>query len=283
MNGARLLGPAIGGLVISAVGEGYCFLADGISYIAVIASLLMMHVGNVTPRRSQKRVRQELAEGWRYVIESRPIRSILVMLAMVGLIGMPYTVLMPIMVGNVLHSGPHTLGFLMGAAGVGALISALSLAVRKTVLGLGRMIAISAAMFGAGLILFGLSKHFWISLPLMLLTGFGMMQQLAASNTILQTIVADDKRGRVMSFYTLAVLGITPIGSLLAGALASRIGAPATLIAGGSICACAAAWFARELPRIRPLIRPIYRELGILPQVAAGLQSASALQAPPEQ
>jgi MFS family permease len=282
VNGARLIGPAIAGMVIAAVGEGYCFLIDGISYIAVIISLLAMRLDRIESHRVDKRVIEELAEGWRYITGSLPIRSILLMLALVSLIGMPYTVLMPIMAGNVLHGGAHTLGFLMAASGVGALASAISLTLRKTVLGLGRMIAISAGMFGIGLIFFAMSRHLWLSMLLMVVTGFGMMQQLAASNTILQTIVDDDKRGRVMSFYTLSILGISPIGSLAAGTLASRFGAPATLIAGGACCVAGAIWFLRELPEIRHFIRPIYRQLGILPQVAKGLQSATALQTPPE-
>jgi len=282
VNGARLIGPALGGLIIAAVGEGYCFLIDGVSYIAVIVSLLMMTVDRRAARGAAKRVWSELAEGWKYVVESDAIRSILLQLALVSLIAMPYMVLMPIMVGTVLHGGPHTLGFLMGASGVGALISAISLALRRTVVGLGRMIAISSAMFGAGLIVLGLSRELWISMPIMLFTGFGMMQQLAASNTILQTIISDDKRGRVMSFYTLAVLGVTPIGSLLAGTFASKFGAPTTLAGGGVCCLAGAAWFARKLPTLRALIRPIYRRLGILPEVAAGLQSATALEVPPE-
>ena len=282
VNGARLIGPAIGGIIIAAVGEGYCFLIDGISYIAVIISLLMMVVRPRPARSGNKRVFEELAEGWRYVTESQAIRWILGMLALVSLIGMPYQVLMPIMAGTVLHGGPHTLGFLMGMAGVGALISAISLAVRQSVLGLGRMIAIASAMFGGGLILFGFSRFLWSSLLLMLFTGFGMMQQMAASNTILQTIVEDDKRGRVMSFYTLSILGITPIGSLIAGALAAKIGAPATLILGGSVVAAAAAVFTLRLPALRRVVRPIYAQLGIIPEVAAGIQSASAMQTPPE-
>ena len=282
VNGARLVGPAIAGVVIAAVGEGYCFLIDGISYIAVILSLLAMRLERVPSRRIKKRVVEELVEGWRYVTRSVPIRSILLLLALVSLIGMPYTVLMPIMAGNVLHGGAHTLGFLMAASGVGALTSAISLALRKTVLGLGKMITISSGMFGIGLILLGMSRYLWLSMPLMVVTGFGMMQQMAASNTILQTIVEDDKRGRVMSFYALSILGITPIGSLGAGTFASKFGAPATLIAGGVCCMAGSLWFLRELPEIRRFIRPIYRQLGILPQVASGLQSAAALQTPPE-
>ena len=282
VNGARLLGPAIGGIVIAAVGEGLCFLIDGISYIAVIISLLLMMVRPRPARVSQKRVFEELAEGWRYVSESQAILWILGMLALVSLIGMPYQVLMPIMAGTVLRGGPHTLGFLMGMSGVGALTSAISLALRRSVVGLGRMIAISSGVFGVGLIAFGLSRYLWLSLLLMLATGFGMMQQMAASNTILQTIVEDDKRGRVMSFYTLAVLGITPIGSLIAGTLAAKIGAPATLILGGSLVAAVSVVFSFRLPALRRVVRPIYAQLGIIPEVAAGIQSASVMQTPPE-
>lgn len=281
VNGARLFGPAIGGIVIAAVGEGYCFLIDGISYIAVIISLLMMRFESRPARGQAKRVLYELHEGWNYIVHSDPIRSILFFLALVNLIG-PYTVLMPIVAGTILHGGAHTLGFLMGASGVGALISAISLALRRTVLGLGRMIAISSAMFGAGLMGLGFSRMTWISMLLMLITGFGLMQQMAASNTILQTIVDDHMRGRVMSFYTVSIMGITPIGSLLAGAYAAHFGAPVTLITGGACVVAGAAWFARKLPQLRRLIRPIYRSLGILPEVAAGLQTTNMMDVPPE-
>jgi MFS family permease len=282
VNGARLVGPAIAGLLVAAVGEGYCFLIDGISYIAVIWSLTAMRLRPAEIRPRRQRVMEQLAEGWKYVVESPPIRSILLLLALASLIAAPYTVLMPIMAGTVLHGGAHTLGFLMGASGLGALTSGITLALRRTVIGLGRMIAISCAMFGAGLILFGISRMFWASMLLMVVTGFGMMQQMSASNTILQTIVSDDKRGRVMSFYTLAFLGMMPIGSLIAGALAARIGAPATLVVGGIVCLGGALWFRSKLPEVRRVLRPIYMELGIIPQVAQGMQEASALQTPEE-
>ncbi len=265
VNGSRLIGPAIAGLVIAAVGEGYCFLIDGISYIAVIVSLLLMRISFVESHAGQKHILQELKDGWTYIVEFRPIRSILLVLALSSLVGMPFTVLLPIMAGNVLHGGPNTLGFLMAASGIGAFTSALSLALRRTVLGLGRMIAIASAIFGAGLILFAVSRILWISLVLMVLVGFGMMQQMAGSNTIIQTIVDDSKRGRVMSYYTLAILGMAPFGSLLAGSLAQRFGAPVTLAIGGVLCLVAALWFARELPELRRVMRPIYAELGILP------------------
>ena len=282
VNAARLVGPALAGIIIAGIGEGYCFLLDGISYLAVIVSLLAMHITAQPARRLGRNILQELEEGWRYVTESVPIRSILLLLALISLVGMPYTVLMPIFASQVLHGGANTLGFLMAASGVGALTSAITLAARRSVLGLGKMIPISAGIFGAALIAFSFSRVFWVSIVLLLGTGFGFLQQMAASNTILQTIVAEEKRGRVMAYYSMAFQGVAPFGSLLAGALAARIGASATLAGGGALCIVGALWFARRLPEIRRLIRPIYTEMGILPEVAAALQSASALQTPPE-
>ena len=265
VNGAKLVGPAIAGVLVATVGAGVCFLIDGISYIAVIWSLLAMRVAPARPQAARKSALQELAEGWKYVVHSPAIRSILLLLALVSVIGMPYTVLLPVVAAEVLHGGAHTLGFLMAMSGVGALASAIGLALRRSVIGLGKRIAISAALFGGGLIVLGLSRSLTISLILMTITGFGMMQQMAASNTILQTIAADDKRGRVMSFYTLAILGMNPIGSLLAGGVAAKIGVPATMIGAGAISVAGAVWFYSKLPEIRSVIRPIYRELGILP------------------
>jgi len=206
----------------------------------------------------------------------------LLLLALVSLVGMPYTVLMPIFAGSVLHGGAHTLGFLMAASGVGAVSSALVLARRQTVRGLGRIIPLNAGIFGVALVGFSLSRWFWLSLVLMVATGYGLMQQMAASNTVLQTIVEEDKRGRVMGFYSMAIVGTAPFGSLIAGVVANRISAPATLGIGGALCVLGALWFARKLPQVRALIRPIYVRLGIIPEVAAGLQAASALQTPPE-
>ena len=265
VNMARLIGPSLAGIVIAAVGEGYCFLIDGISYIAVIASLLMMRLPAVAIKRAATSMLEQLQEGWVYVSEFTPVRNILLLFAIVSLMGMPYTVLMPIFAGRILQGGPSTLGFLMAAVGIGALISGISLALRKTVLGLGKMIPIAAAMFGGGLILFGVSRILWISLILLLVTGFGMMQQMAASNTIIQTIVPEGKRGRVMSYYTMAFVGMAPFGSLLAGVLAHAMGAPLTLIFNGLGCLAGAAWFATRLKNIRSLIRPVYIDLGILP------------------
>lgn len=282
VNASRLIGPTVAGAIIAISSEGWCFLIDGFSYIAVIASLLAMRLG-VRPEPKQRlRVVHEFREGLSYVSRFIPIRSILLLLALVGLVGMPYTVLMPVFAGKVLHGGPHTLGFLMGAAGVGALISAGMLASRKTVLGLGRVIPTTAGIFGGALVAFSFSRVLWLSLLLMVATGFGMMQTMAASNTVLQTIVDEDKRGRVMSFYSMAFQGMAPFGSLIAGVVASRIGAPYTLAIGGTLCVTGALWFVSKLRLIRAHIRPIYRQLGILPQVAEGMQAATALQVPPE-
>jgi MFS family permease len=241
-----------------------------------------MHITAAAPRRTGRRMWHELAEGWRYVVESKAISSILLLLALVSLVGMPYTVLMPIFASNILHGNANTLGFLMAASGLGALAGAVLLAARRTVLGLGNRIVLATAVFGISLIAFALSRNFWLSLALMPLTGFGMMQQLASGNTILQTIVDDEKRGRVMAYYSMAFQGMAPFGSLVAGGLAARLGAPATLLIGGSACLAGAAWFAFRLPEIRTLVRPIYVRLGILPELARGIQNASSLQQPPE-
>jgi MFS family permease len=265
VNMARLVGPSLAGLVIAGFGEGYCFLIDGISYIAVIISLLLMRLPKFVTVPKIVSMLEQLKEGWAYVSHFSPVRTILLLFAVVSLMGMPFTVLMPIFAAKVLHGGPHTLGFLMGAVGTGALGAAISLAMRKSVLGLGRVIAVSAAVFGFGLIAFGASHILWLSLLLMLITGYGMMLGMAASNTIIQTIVPEDKRGRVMSYYTMAFVGMAPFGSLLAGGLAHWVGAPITLMITGAFCIAGAGWFATQLPNIRVHIRPIYRDLGILP------------------
>jgi MFS family permease len=266
VNGARLIGPAVAGILIAKVGEGYCFLIDGFSYIAVIASLLAMRVTAAPPRTERRALMSEITEGWDYVRTSQPIRSVLLLLSLVSLVGMPYTALMPIFAGSVLHGNANTLGFLMAAAGVGALAGALTLAMRPSVLGLGRIIVWSSAAFGIGLIAFGSSRLLPLSLVAVAIAGFGMMRHMASSNTILQTIVADDKRGRVMAYYSMAFQGIAPFGSLIAGALAAKIGAPTTLMIGGSFCLVGAAAFALHLPRLRQTVRPIYVHLGILPE-----------------
>lgn len=283
VNAARLLGPSIGGIIIAAVGEGWCFMLDGISYLAVIASLVAM---NITPRitKSIKEANtfQQLREGWAYASGFPPIRKILLLLAIVSLVGMPYTVLMPVFANEILHGGPNTLGLLMAASGVGALSGAMFLASRKTVLGLGKFIPLMAGAFGAGLIAFSFSRALWLSLLLMVVTGLGFMVQMAVSNTVLQTIVDEDKRGRVMSFYTMAFMGTAPFGSLLAGSVAERIGAPHTLLIGGLGCILGALWFANSLPALRRDVRPIYVRIGILPEVASGIHNTSEMTVPPE-
>jgi MFS family permease len=274
-NGARLVGPSLAGVIIAAAGEGVCFLIDGISYIAVIAALLAMHVPPQNNVPSGRPVLHELVEGLRYVVSFTVIAYILLLLALVSLVGMPYTVLMPVISSELLGGGANTFGFLMAASGLGALAGALYLAARRSVLGLGRLIPLAAAAFGLALVAVALSRFVWLSLALMIVAGFTMMTQMAACNTLLQTIVEDDKRGRVMSFYTMAFMGATPLGSLLAGAVAQRIGTPKTLMAGGICCIIGALWFARKLPAIREKVRPIYVQLGILPEIASGLQAAA--------
>jgi MFS family permease len=267
-NGARLIGPAIAGLVIGAFGEGWCFLIDGISYLAVIASLLLMRIqvrDKVIPRDSGSMLEQ-MREGWNYVTTFSPIRTILLLFALLSLMGYPFAVLLPIFAGHVLHGGAYTLGWLTTASGVGALVSGLSLAARKSVLGLTRMVQIAVATLGVALIFFGLSHTLWLSLVLMVFAGFGLMQGAAVSNTIIQSLVPEDKRARVMSYYTMAFFGAAPFGSLLAGALAHRIGAPYTVILTGAVCIIGSLWFTLELSKVRAVMRPIYQELGLLPQ-----------------
>ncbi len=263
VNSSRLLGPSIAGVLIASMGEGMCFLLNSVSYLAVIISLLAMRVppGQLALRKS--RILKELWEGLLYAYSFTPIRSILMLLALVSLVGMPYSVLMPVFARDVLQGGPHTLGFLLGGAGVGALTGAIYLASRKSILGLGRWIAVAAGIFGTGLIFFSLSRVFWFSLALMLVTGFGMIVQMASSNTVLQTIVEEDKRGRVMSLYAMAFRGMVPFGSLLAGVMASRLGAPLTLMIGGSCCIVGSIIFARNLPVMREMVRPLYQKMGI--------------------
>jgi MFS family permease len=265
VNGSRIIGPSIGGVIIAAVGEGWCFMIDAISYLAVIASLIAMSVAKRPARPHQGRVLDELREGFDYVSHFPPMRSALLLLALVSTMGMPYTVLMPAIASGPLHGGPHTLGFLMTASGLGALAGALYLASRGTVLGLGRAMAVATIAFGVGLAAFSLSRALWLSMLLLPIVGGGMMVETASTNTILQTIVEEQMRGRVMSFYTMAFLGTAPIGSLLAGVVANRIGASMTIFSGGIACVVAGVWFALRLPSLRAMLRPIYVQKGILP------------------
>jgi MFS family permease len=263
-NGARLIGPAIAGIVIAIAGEGWCFLIDGASYFAVIASLLTMRIhATEMPRRAASMFAQ-MREGWDYVSQFQPIRTVLLLFCLNSLMGWPYTVLLPVFAGQVLHGGPHTLGWLTGASGAGAFLSAVSLALRKSVLGLTRMLQIASATLGAALILFGLSHTLSLSLLLMLFAGFGLIQCASVSNTIIQTLVPEDKRARAMSYYTMAFFGSAPIGSLLAGALAHRIGAPHTVMITGLCCLAGSLWFTVKAPNLREMMRPIYREMGLM-------------------
>ncbi|MGN6592401.1 MAG: MFS transporter [Terriglobales bacterium] len=282
VNFARLAGPAMAGVVIALWSEGYCFLIDGVSYLAVIASLLAMR--DLPPRlvSARRAMHHALREGWDYVSQFAPARMLLLLLALVSLVGMPYTVLMPIFAGSVLGGGAHTLGYLLSAAGAGALVAAGRLAARQSVRGLTRVVPQSAALFGIGLVGVGLSRWLWLSLPMLFVTGLGMMQQMAATNTILQTVVSEDKRGRVMAFYTMAFVGMAPWGSLLAGWLAEHVGAPRTLLLDGLVCLLGAGWFAWKLETVREAIRPVYRKLGIIPEAQAGVQAATTILTPPE-
>ena len=261
VNSARLIGPAVGGLIIAAFGEGWCFFVDGVSYLAVIASLVVMRLPALNDRgKSRSGLVEELREGWNYVSGFGPVRTILLIMALICLMGWPYSVLLPVFAGQVLHGGPHTLGWLSAAAGLGALASALALAMRKSIKGLSRNLQASVALLGIGLILFGLSHVLWLSLLLMVVVGFGLIQAAAVCNTIIQSLVPDDKRARVMGYYTMAFFGAAPFGSLMAGALAQHIGAPHTVMLTGTFCIVGAAWFTLQLPKIRPAMRAAYRE-----------------------
>ncbi len=273
-NGARLIGPSLAGLVIALVGEGWCFLIDGVSYFAVIASLLLMRLPRTLAPAGKATMFAQMHEGWTYVRRSPALRTTLLCFALICLMGWPYSVLLPVFAGDVLHGGPDTLGWLTGASGVGALTSALSLALRKSAVGLPRMVQIAAVLLGGGLILFGLSHTLWVSLVLMVFVGFGLMQVVAACNTIVQSLVTDDKRARVMSYYTMAFFGAAPVGSLLAGMLAHRIGAPHAVMATGACCLACAVWFTVELPALTTAMRPTYERLGLVPPPEADLMAA---------
>jgi MFS family permease len=274
VNVARMVGPALAGVVIGAWGEGYCFLIDGLSYGAVVLSLMMMNVRPLVIKRAAASMLEQMKEGWAYVSTFRPIRTILLLFGLLSLMGWPFMVLLPVFASTVLHGGPHTLAFLTASSGIGALASALSLAVRKSVLGLTRMMQWSATMLGVGLILFGMSRVLWLSMMLMLVVGFGLMQGIAASNTVIQTLVPEDKRSRVMSYYTMAFVGMAPFGSLLAGGLAHYLGAPHSVMITGACCVVGSVWFTIELPAVRKVMRPIYIEMGILPQEVVVEESA---------
>jgi MFS family permease len=250
-NGARIIGPAIAGILVAKIGEGWCFAANSISYIAVIVGLLLMHV-HCAPRASKNSPIEDIIEGFRWVNHTRVIRALLLLLGLVSLVGMPYTVLMPIFADKILHGGARGLGILMGATGVGALFGALTLAAKTGgVKGLGRWVAISCASLGISLFCFSFSTALWLSVALLLPVGYSMMLQMACSNTLIQTMVPDQLRGRVMSLYSMMFMGMAPFGAFFGGALAHRIGAPITVAAGGVACVIGAIWFGRALPELR--------------------------------
>ena len=266
-NGARLVGPAIAGILIALLGEGICFLINGLSFVGIIVALLAIKVPKRKKAAHTSRLWHDLKDGYSYAFGFAPIRYILLQLGLMSFMGMSYAVLMPIFAKDILHGGPHTLGFLMAASGIGALTGSVYLASRQTILGLGRLIAYASVIFGMGIIAFSFSKILIVSLSMMFLTGFGMIVQIASANTILQSIVEEDKRGRVMSIYTTAIIGMAPIGNLFAGALASLIGAPNTLILSGSACIIGSLLFALKLPHIRKKVRPIYVKMGIISEL----------------
>jgi MFS family permease len=267
-NGARVIGPAIAGILVARIGEGWCFFANAVSYIAVIIGLLLMKVHSPARALSASPF-EHMMEGFRFVEKTAPIRALLLLLGIVSLVGMPYVVLMPIFADQILHGGARGLGILMGATGVGALLGALTLAFREGVKGLGRWVAWCCAGFGASLMIFSLSHRFWISVILLLPVGYAMMLQMACSNTLIQVMVPDALRGRVMAVYSMMFMGMAPIGALLGGALADHLGAPRTVAIGGCASLLGAVWFRLQLPKIRVEARRL-----IVAQAAAGGEPA---------
>jgi MFS family permease len=274
-NGARLIGPSVAGLMLASTSEGVCFLLNAISYIFVIMSLLMMKLKIKPIRHKSTQIIKELKEGLDYTFGFAPIKFLIILLSISSLMGMSYSVLMPVFAKEILHGGSHTFGFLMGAAGFGALTGALYLASRKKVIQLGRIIPMSALLFGTGLIILSFSTIFSLSLVLMVFIGLGMMMQTAASNIVIQTITEDDKRGRVMGFYSMAIMGTAPFGSLIAGWLAKVIGTPGTILTGGITTILGALFFLRKLPELKTIVKPIYIKMGIIPPVSSGILTLS--------
>jgi MFS family permease len=277
-NLARIVGPAVAGIVIAASGEGWCFLLDGLSFLAVLAALASMTVAARAARPARTHgAGAEFREGWRYVVGSIPIRTIMTLLAAVCLLGVPYAVLVPIFAGKILGGGPHMLGMLMTSSGAGALLAALWLASLRSIAKLGRALLAATAGFGAALIAFGLCRIPWLSCVFLTAAGSGFMLLMAASNTIIQSIVDEDKRGRVMSFLMLAILGTAPLGSLVVGMIADRIGAPETVILEGACCLLIALWFSRRLDEFHAAVHPIYARMGLMPEAALAGDAAAAM------
>jgi MFS family permease len=272
MNGARIVGPAIAGIVVAAVGEGWCFLLNAVSYVAVIVALVLMKIAprkDVHPRVSTW---HSLREGFSFAWHTRPVRALLMLLGLVSVMGMPYTVLMPIIASRTLHGGPDAYGMLMSASGSGALAGAALLTLRRHIRGLGRWIAVTSIGFGVSLIAFSFSRLLWLSAALLVPAGFCMMVEMAASNTLIQSMVPDRLRGRVMAVYSMMFMGMAPVGALLAGAIAAPIGAPETIAIGGAVCIAGGLVFGAQLPRLQGRAR----ELIVSQQVSAGLPADDA-------
>jgi MFS family permease len=274
-NGARVVGPAVAGILVAKIGEGWCFAANSISYIAVIIGLLLMHVQS-HPRISKHSPIEDIIEGFRWVNQTKIIRSLLILIGLVSLVGMPYTVLMPVFADKILHGGARGLGILMGATGVGALFGALTLAAKTGIKGLGRWIVITCAGLGVSLFCFSFSTSFWLSAVFLLPAGYSMMLQMACSNTLIQSMVPDQLRGRVMSVYSMMFMGMAPFGAFFGGALAHRVGAPITVAVGGIVCVFGAIWFGRALPELRIEARRL-----IIAQGLAGGEPPQELNAQP--
>ncbi|MHC1729111.1 MAG: MFS transporter [Syntrophobacteraceae bacterium] len=257
-NGARFIGPSVAGVLIATVGEGVCFLLNGISYLAVLAALNALRVPPRESRRKKEPAWREFCEGVRYVYSFKPIMAILCLLSLFSLAGTPFFVLLPAYAKDVLQGDAQTFGFLMSAAGFGALVSTIYLASRRSIHGLVKLIPAAMGAFGAGVAAFALSRNLTISLLCVFLAGFGMLAQIASSNTIIQTVVDEDKRGRTMSLFAMSFMGVMPFGSLLAGSAAETIGVRNTLLLGAAFCIAGALIFAARLPMLTELLRPIY-------------------------
>ena len=275
-NGARIVGPAIAGILVAVVGEGWCFLGNAVSYTAVITGLLLMKITPII-REYKGSTLSNIAEGFRFVAKTPPIRGLLLLLGLISLMGMPYAVLMPIFADKILHGSSDTLGYLMGASGSGALIAALILASRKEVFGLGRWVAFASGGLGISLILFSFSSYFWLSILFLIPVGFSMMTQMSSSNTLIQAMVPDELRGRVMSVYSMMFMGMAPLGALLAGTLAGILGAPYTVALGGAVCILGSLIFFLKLP----ILREEGRKMIIAMQMTAGVPAAKASFQPP--
>jgi MFS family permease len=276
-NGARVIGPAIAGLLVAWIGEGWCFFANGVSYIAVIIGLMLMKLGPLHQVVKEAPALEHIAEGFRFVRQTAPMKAVMLLIGLVSLVAVPYSVLMPIFADRILHGGARGLGILMGATGIGAMLGALTLATRRGVQGLGRWIAFSAMSFGVSLILFSFSRWFWLSMILLIPVGYSVMLQMSSSNTLIQAMVPDELRGRIMAVYTMMFMGMAPMGSLFAGALAARIGAPWTVAIGGFGAMIGATIFFRKIPSLRFEARQLIMAQGIAESGPANEATASGI------